>query len=267
MTSKAQIVATLGPASGNTETFFVMVKNQAIAVRLNFAWGNFEEKLVQIDTVRAAEKKFNVRIPIIADLPGPRIQEGKIHGYKKNISVLTDADIERMKFCIEKNVDYFALSFVGSAHDVEVARAVVKKLGGAQKIIAKIERLAALEAIKEIIAVSDAIMIARGDLGSEIPLEQIPFAQAKIIALSNQAGKPVITATEMLLSMKENPRPTRAEVTDVVNAILQGSDAVMLSEETSIGKYPVETVQMMEKIIIEAEKHTQQSRSHLVSLK
>ena len=112
-----------------------------------------------------------------------------------------------------------------------------------------------MEKIEEIIAAADAVMIARGDLGNEIPLEKIPFIQHDIVQKCKKAGKPVITATQMLLSMVENPVPTRAEVTDVANAILQGSDAVMLSDETTQGKYPIEAVAIMEKIVLEAERH------------
>jgi pyruvate kinase len=133
----------------------------------------------------------------------------------------------------------------------------VKGLGGNQKIIAKIERAVALESLGAIIAETDAVMVARGDLGNEVPLEQIPFVQERIIRESKLAGKPVITATQMLLSMVNSPVPTRAEVTDVTNAILEGSDAIMLSEESAIGKYPVEVIAMMERIAAEAEIHMQ----------
>lgn len=266
MTSKAQIVATLGPASSNTETLLHMAEHQMDVARLNFAWGSFEEKAAQIAVVRDVEKKLQRKILIIADLPGPRIQEGSVHSYEKDIKILTPDDIKRIAFGVEQNVDYFALSFIGSAKDVLDARNAVTNARGTQRLIAKIERKAALDQIEEIISVSDAIMVARGDLGNEIPLEQIPFAQARIIALANKAGKPVITATEMLLTMKDNPRPTRAEVTDVANAILQGSDAIMLSEETSVGKYPVDTITMMEKIALEAEKHITRSFNTLTPL-
>jgi pyruvate kinase len=139
----------------------------------------------------------------------------------------------------------------------------VRSFGGTQKIMAKIERKDAVDAIDEIIAVSDAVMVARGDLGSEFPLEEIPFIQARIIEKCRKAKKPVVTATEMLLSMTERERPTRAEVTDVANAILQGSDAVMLSEETASGHYPALAVGMMEKIVLEAERHL--GKGHTVS--
>lgn len=255
MNSKAQIVATIGPASSKEEVFLSMAEHQADIARLNFAWGSHDEKAGQIAVVRSVEKKVGRKILIIADLPGPRAQHDRTHTYNRAIPSLTELDKGHIKFCIEKGVDYFALSFVASADDIEKARTAVKSFGGTQPLIAKIERKDALDNLEEIIAAADAVMVARGDLGNDIPLETLPFAQAHIIALANAAQKPVITATEMMLSMKENPSPTRAEVTDVANAILQGSDAVMLSEETSVGKYPVETVAMMEKIVLEAEKH------------
>lgn len=255
MSSKAQIVATLGPASSSPETFTAMAEHCADVVRLNFSWGSLAEKASLIDMVRDTEKKLGRRIPIIADLPGARVQTGASHSFDKSLPFLSDKDIESIKFCAQKGVEYFALSFVGSAKDIEEARAIVKEAGGSQRLIAKIERPEALDNLDSIIEVSDAVLIARGDLGEELGLEAVPFAQARIIDLCRKAGKPVITATEMMLSMKENPRPTRAEVSDVSNAILQGSDAVMLSEESAIGKYPVETVAEMEKIVAETEKH------------
>lgn len=254
--TQAQIIATIGPSSSNTRILYEMMSHKMSVARLNFAWGDFEEHKKHIDLVREAEEKAEVKIPIIVDLPGPRIQKTKGHTYDKDeISLLTKEDESYIQFGIENNVDYFALSFVGNKKDVFECREIIKKLGGKQLIISKIERKKALENLEEIIEVSDAIMVARGDLGEEIPLETMPFVQNMIIKKTKQAGKPVITATQMMLSMTEHDTPTRAEVTDVANAILQGSDVVMLSEETASGKYPVETVTMMEKIILEAEKH------------
>lgn len=256
MNSKAQIVATIGPASENPEIFFSMVEHHMDVVRLNFSWGTLEEKVTQINLVRQAEKKIGRHIPVIQDLPGPRVQETSGHTYDASVvSSLTDTDKKYLKFGVEQGVDYIAVSFVGSEKDILLCRELIKSFGGKQKIIAKIERAVALKHLDKIIEVADVIMVARGDLGNEVPLEQIPFIQDRIINKSKAAGKPVITATQMLLSMTENPTPTRAEVTDVANAILQGSDAVMLSEETASGKYPVEAVAMMEKIVLEAEKH------------
>jgi pyruvate kinase len=192
----------------------------------------------------------------MGDLSGPRIQEGKGHTYNHDeISALTDRDREYIAFGVEHGVDCFAMSFVGNAKDIDMCHEAIRACSGHQPVIAKIERAEALKNLDEIIAVTDAVMVARGDLGEEVPLERIPFIQADIIRRSNKARKPVITATQMMLSMVESPSPTRAEVTDVANAILLGSDAVMLSDETAKGKYPVEAVSMMEKITIEAEKH------------
>lgn len=255
-TSKAQIVATVGPVSSRYDILLEMTNHQMDVARLNFSWHDFKTRVEQIDTIRRIEKICGRKIPIIEDLPGPRIQEAVGHTYDREApSALTEQDKKSIEFGAEKGIDYVALSFVGGANDVVLCREAIRRCKGGQLIIAKIERKVAVEAVDEIIAVADAIMVARGDLGNEIPLERIPFVQAEIIQKAKKAGKPVITATQMLLSMVENPTPTRAEVTDVANAILQGSDAVMLSEETAKGKYPVESVAMMEKIVVEAERH------------
>jgi pyruvate kinase len=166
---------------------------------------------------------------------------------------LTEKDKADLAFGIQQRVDYVALSFVRSAADVLEARHFIQERGASVPIIAKIEKHEALDNIDEIIEVVDGIMVARGDLGVETPLETVPLVQKMVIKKSNRAGKPVITATQMLRSMVENPRPTRAEVSDVANAILDGTDAVMLSEETAAGKYPVQAVEMMAKIAEDAE--------------
>ena len=255
MTSKAQIIVTIGPASEKEYILEAMLKHGMDIVRFNFAWSDFGKRESQLETIRRLEQKHGKKIPIIQDLPGPRKSSGQGHSYDARVSGVTEQDRKSLVFGAEKNIDWVALSFVGSANDVEAYRREISNCRGRQKIIAKIERKAALENIYAIINASDAIMIARGDLGREMPLEQIPFIQADIISKCKAAGKPVITATEILLSMVRNERPTRAEVTDVANAILQGSDALMLSEETSVGEHPVEAVTAMEKIILEAERH------------
>ncbi len=168
--------------------------------------------------------------------------------------ILTNKDYEDLAFGLAQGVDYVALSFVRSAADIEVARAYMRAQGKVRPIIAKIEKHEALVELDEIIAAVDGVMVARGDLGVDIPPEKVPTAQRMIIEKANFAGKPVITATQMLKSMTDAPRPTRAEVTDVTNAVLEGTDAVMLSEETAMGQYPVEAVAMMAKIAEEAEK-------------
>jgi len=168
--------------------------------------------------------------------------------------ILTNKDYKDLAFGLEQGVDYVALSFVRSASDIGVARAYMRAQGKIRPIIAKIEKHEALDELDGIMEAADAIMVARGDLGVDIPLEKVPTAQRLIIDKANLAGKPVITATQMLKSMTDSPRPTRAEVTDVTNAVLEGTDAVMLSEESAIGKYPVESVLTMAKIAEEAEE-------------
>ncbi len=163
-------------------------------------------------------------------------------------------DREYLSFGLNLGVDFVALSFIKTAEDILKVRKFIKKKNKKVKLIAKIEKREALENLNEIIDVSDAIMIARGDLGIEVPLEKIALVQKDIICRCNKSGKPVITATQMLESMVNNPSPTRAEVTDITNAILDGTDAVMLSEETAIGSYPQKAIQAMAKIAVETEK-------------
>jgi len=177
------------------------------------------------------------------NLPGTSVSQPSI----------TSKDRADIRFAIDNDVDYIAVSFVRTSADVENVRRYVGKYGGTQWIIAKIEKPEALQNIEAIIAASDAIMVARGDLGVEIPSQAVPIMQKKIIKLCNHAAKPVITATQMLESMIKAPRPTRAEASDVANAVLDGTDAVMLSAETSVGAYPVEAVHYMRTICTEAE--------------
>lgn len=173
---------------------------------------------------------------------------------KVNLPTLTQKDIEDLLFGIENDVDFIAASFIRSADDVLGIREVLEKNGGEDiKIISKIENLEGVQNIDEIIDISDGIMVARGDMGVELDEEDIPLVQKEIIRKCNLKGKFVITATQMLDSMIRNPRPTRAEVTDVANAILDGSSAIMLSGETAAGKYPVKAAQMMRKIAIKTE--------------
>ena len=166
---------------------------------------------------------------------------------------LTDKDVRDVNFGIKNGVDYFALSFVRRAEDLEEIKSIMKKQGVAIPVIAKIEKPEAVENLEEILDVADGIMVARGDLGVEMQLELVPIIQKKIISVTVRKNKPVITATQMLETMIVNPIPTRAEVSDVANAIFDGTDAVMLSGETASGKYPVKAVQMMAKIAEQSE--------------
>ncbi len=169
------------------------------------------------------------------------------------VSPFTKKDREDLLFGIRKGVDMVSLSYVKDAGDIEQVKRFLKKYSASLPVIAKIERKEALENVDKILMAADGIMVARGDLGVETPIEKIPTVQKMLIRKANTMGKPVITATQMLRSMVDQNRPTRAEVTDVVNAIYDGTDAVMLSEETAIGQFPVETVQMMARIARAAE--------------
>jgi pyruvate kinase len=171
------------------------------------------------------------------------------------IAAVTDRDLEHLAFGLEHAVDWVAVSFVRTAADIERVRAFAAARGVAIPIIAKIEKHEALEDIEAIVASADGIMVARGDLGIELPLEEVPLIQKDLIARANRASKPVITATQMLESMISSPRPTRAEANDVANAIIDGTDAVMLSGETARGDFPVEAVRTMATIATEVERH------------
>ena len=177
-----------------------------------------------------------------------------IPGAYLSIPALTEKDKKDLSFGIAQGVDFIALSFVRTAKDIEDLRTLIKKQKGDQAIIAKIETQEAVEHIESIIAVTDGIMVARGDLAVEIGPEKVPAVQKMIIKKCNEVGKPVIVATQMLESMISSPVPTRAEVSDVANAIFDGADAVMLSEESALGQFPKEAVTMMAHIAVETEK-------------
>jgi pyruvate kinase len=175
-------------------------------------------------------------------------------GSDLTVSSVTEKDRKDLSFGLKNKVDFFALSFVRRPSDITELRDILKKAKSEARIIAKIETPQALKNIDEIIKLSDGIMVARGDLAIEIPAEDVPLAQKMLIQKCNQAGKPVITATQMLESMINSPVPTRAEVSDIANAILDGTDAIMLSEETTLGQFPVQAVKMMNKISQRIEK-------------
>ena len=174
-------------------------------------------------------------------------------GVKLKVPALTSKDREDLRFALKHGVDYIAVSFVRRPEDVTLAKSLIRRAGKDTPVIAKLEKPEAIENLEAILQVSDAVMVARGDLGVEMNPERVPVVQKNIIARARECRRPVITATQMLESMTQNPRPTRAEASDVANAIFDGSDAVMLSAETASGAYPIEAVAMMEKIIREAE--------------
>ncbi|MGI9140338.1 MAG: pyruvate kinase [Gemmatimonadaceae bacterium] len=207
---------------------------------------------------------------VVLEVSGIRVRARVIHGGElrshKGLNLpgihvsapsITAKDAMDIDFAIAHDLDYLALSFVRRAEDIESLRV---RMPGHILIVAKIEKDVALSNIESIIRTADAVMVARGDLGVELPYEEVPMAQKRIIALANRIGRPVITATQMLESMIEHPRPTRAEASDVANAILDGTDAVMLSAETAAGSYPRLAAEAMRRIITETEKHPQRGR-------
>jgi len=172
---------------------------------------------------------------------------------KLRVPALTLKDRKDLRFALAHGVDYIAVSFVRRPEDVLLAKSLIRRAKKDTPVIAKLEKPEAIENLEAILHASEGVMVARGDLGVEMSPERVPVVQKNIIARAREFRRPVITATQMLESMTENPRPTRAEASDVANAIFDGSDAVMLSAETATGKYPVEAVQMMARIIEEAE--------------
>jgi len=172
-----------------------------------------------------------------------------VPGAALSVAAITEKDYQDAEFAVKQGVDFLAMSFVRRPQDVRQMKDFLAKLGVRVPIVTKVEKPQALEEIEEIVAISDGIMVARGDLGVEMAAELVPGIQKQLIARCNRAGKPVITATQMLESMVNNPRPTRAEASDVANAVLDGSDAVMLSAESASGRYPLEAVATMKRII------------------
>jgi len=202
--------------------------------------------LIQLEVITVEGNNVICRVAVGGEL---RSRKGlNLPGIDLGISAFTDRDFQCMKFALEQGVDIISQSFVQSGADVAAVRRSANSLGYSPFIISKIERSTAFEHIDGILSETDGIMIARGDLGVEIPIEKIALAQKWLMRKANMAGKPVITATQMLESMTANLRPTRAEATDVANAILDGTDCVMLSEESAMGMYPVEATSMLARI-------------------
>ncbi|MGC9222370.1 MAG: pyruvate kinase [Terracidiphilus sp.] len=241
-----------GTASLVSTTFKTLAENVEQGARILLSDGLIELHVHQIDGE-----------DVVCD-----IVNGGLLGEHKGINLpgvlvrtpsLTEKDSEDLNFALKHDIDAIAVSFVRTAEDVSMVRNRVIALGGHTWIIAKLEKPQAVEHLDAILQVSDGIMVARGDLGVEVPPEKVPAIQKLIIRRAAAYAKPVITATQMLESMIENPRPTRAEVSDVANAIYDGTDAVMLSGESAVGKYPVESVAMMLRIVTETERHIREN--------
>lgn len=215
--------------------------------------------LIQLDVDRVQGSDVHCRVMVGGEL---RSRKGlNLPGIDLGISAFTVHDYNCMKFALENGVDAVSQSFVENAADIQAVRDAAAALGHHPFIIAKIERSGALNYLDEIITAADAVMIARGDLGVELPIEQIPVVQKQIMRKANMHAKPVITATQMLESMTSSPRPTRAEATDVANAILDGTDCVMLSGESAMGSYPVDSAAMLAKIAAAIEPYRTMIRS------
>lgn len=231
----------LGGPEGAAVTTPEVIAATPVGARVLMADGALELKVV-------AKSPEALVCQVVAGGPLRSRQGLHLPGVHLPISPLTSKDREDLAFGLAHEVDFVALSFVRRAQDVAELKELIQSHGADTPVIAKIERQEAVDRIDEILEVADGIMVARGDLGVETPLELVPLVQKQLIAKANRVGKPVITATQMLASMVSQPRPTRAEASDVANAILDGTDAVMLSEETAIGRYPVEAVRFLDDI-------------------
>jgi pyruvate kinase len=219
-----------------------------------------DDGIIETKVIKIEKKRVKVRV-----LNGGELLPRKtvtIRGHNPNIPFLTKKDKEDIEYGIKKKVDFIAASFVREAKDIiDLQKFLKKKNADGIRIIAKIEHANAIKNVNEIIEVSKGIMVARGDLGVEIPLEKVPNFQKEIISKCNELGRPVIVATQMLESMVNNPRPTRAEVADIAAAIIQGTDAIMLSGETASGKYPLESVKIMNRI---AKEYDSQAETNIL---
>jgi len=207
---------------------------------------------IRIEVLRTRKEEVEGRV-----LVGGELVSGKgvnLPRLRIRVPAITSEDREHLKFGLENDVDIVAVSFVQKAEDIRTAKKIAEESHQKIFVVAKIEKREAVEDLERIIQESDGVMVARGDLGVELNLERVPIIQKKIIHESNRMGKPVITATQMLESMLSSPTPTRAEVTDIANAIIDGSDALMLAEETAVGNYPVESVRVLEGVAQETER-------------
>lgn len=244
----------LGDARMISTTYPFLAQDVRKGDRLLVDDGLLEFRILDTDGVR-------VTVEVVE---GGRLKEHKginLPGVALRVGALSEKDRADLRFGAEHGVDLVALSFVRSADDVAQARTALEALGRVVPIIAKIEKPEALENLDEIVDAADGLMVARGDLGVEVPAERVPILQKSIVDKGNHVGKPVIIATQMLDSMMEHPRPTRAEASDVANAVWDGADAVMLSGETASGRFPLLAVQTMDRVVREAERNLSLART------
>jgi pyruvate kinase len=244
------LILTTAPVEGSTSRVSVSYANLPREVEAGDGL-LLADGTIQLRVERVTEVDIHCRVIVggsLSSRKGLNIPSGL-----SGLPILSEKDLHDLRFGLGQGVDYVGLSFVRSAEDVHTARTHIAALGGQAPVIAKIETQAALDHFDAIADAADGIMIARGDLSLETPFARVPVVQKQLIAKANRRAKPVITATQMLYSMVSSPQPTRAEVADVANAILDGSDAVMLSEETAVGEHPVRAVEVMADIASETE--------------
>ena len=242
----------------------VLTTGEPVGGKISVNYPNLHREVKKGEAILLADGAFRLRVKEVKGrdilcevlVGGPLTSHKGVNLPHSKLSVpaLTEKDREDVKWGVEHGVDFIALSFVRSDRDVLELKELLKSLNSSVPVIAKIEKPEAVKNVDSILKVADGIMVARGDLGVELPIEKVPVIQKQLIRKANEAGKPVITATQMLKSMVDLPVPTRAEVTDIANAVLDGTDALMLSEETAVGKYPVKVVKTMAKVAKEAEK-------------
>ncbi len=240
------------PCMGTLDCIYISYPNFANDVRIGekILLDDGKLEVLVIEILPEGKVRVKVIVPgILSSKKGVNLPDTKI-----SLPSLSEKDLRDLDFIIAQNLDWVALSFVRRPEDVTALRAILKEKGSPAKIISKIEKPEALEHLREIILASDAVMVARGDLGVELPLEQVPMIQKKIVRMCIHRAKPVIIATQMMESMIDRTRPNRSEITDVANAVLEGADAVMLSGETAMGQYPELVIRTMVSIINEVEK-------------
>ena len=259
--TRPQIIATLGPSSSDIEVIHQMLEVGMDVARLNFSHGTHAEHAELVKDLRLAAREIGKKVPIILDLSGPRAETSDGHAFGENGPQISEKDINDLSFAREHDIDWIAQPYVGSPDDVKLLRDMMEARSVRARIIAKIERKESIQMIESILKASDGVMVARGDLARAIPIEDVPFAEMKIVEKAHETQRSVIVATQMLHSMIESPEPTRAEVTNVSFATLIGADAIMLSDETARGKYPIEAVRAMRRIAEKAANHADEHSS------
>ncbi|RKR86100.1 pyruvate kinase [Micromonospora pisi] len=251
MARRAKIVCTLGPATAGADRLRELVEAGMDVARLDLGHGTPVEHAATYHLVREVAARAGRTVGVLADLRGPRIRFGQ----RATGAALAEQRAADLRFALGLGVDLLALPFVTSPEDVEVAHQVMEELSVWRPVLAKLETPAAVRHLDAIVAAFDGVVVARDELGVELPLDEIPLVQKRAIRRCRELAKPVVVAAQLLDSMVEQSRPTRAEASDVANAVLDGADALLLAAETSVGAFPVPAVRMMARIIATAEEN------------